>query len=58
MRNRYVAGTPWGGAEKHPRVTVPNPGGAFYAVCELPIDNADAFCHWMLEHLTWTGTPS
>ena len=32
-----------------PGVKVHTPGGAFYAVCELPIDHADAFCQWMLE---------
>ncbi|TWI97694.1 aspartate aminotransferase [Mucilaginibacter frigoritolerans] len=30
-------------------VYCPNPGGAFYVVAKLPIDNADNFCQWMLE---------
>src|SRR5690606_20373038 len=30
-------------------VYCPNPGGAFYVVARLPIDNADRFCQWMLE---------
>jgi aspartate aminotransferase len=30
-------------------VFCPNPGGAFYVVARLPIDNADKFCQWMLE---------
>ena len=30
-------------------VMCPNPGGAFYAVVRLPIDNAEKFCLWMLE---------
>jgi len=30
-------------------VFCPNPGGAFYVVARLPIDNADHFCQWMLE---------
>lgn len=30
-------------------VFCPNPGGAFYVVARLPIDNADRFCQWMLE---------
>ena len=30
-------------------VFCPNPGGAFYVVAKLPIDDADAFCQWMLE---------
>ncbi len=33
-----------------PGVKCPTPGGAFYAVAELPIDDADVFCQWMLEH--------
>jgi aspartate aminotransferase len=30
-------------------VYCPNPGGAFYVVARLPIDDADAFCQWILE---------
>lgn len=30
-------------------VFCPNPGGAFYVVAKLPIDNSDKFCQWMLE---------
>ncbi len=30
-------------------VYCPNPGGAFYVVAKLPIDNADKFCQWILE---------
>lgn len=32
-----------------PGVFCPNPGGAFYVVARLPIDDADKFCQWMLE---------
>jgi len=32
-----------------PGVFCPNPGGAFYAIARLPIDDADAFCQWLLE---------
>jgi aspartate aminotransferase len=32
-----------------PGVFCPNPGGAFYAIARLPIDNADKFCQWLLE---------
>ena len=28
------------------------PGGAFYVMARLPIDDADRFCQWMLEHFT------
>lgn len=30
-------------------VFCPNPGGAFYVVARLPIDDADRFCQWILE---------
>ncbi len=30
-------------------VFCPNPGGAFYAMAKLPIDDADHFCQWLLE---------
>ncbi len=32
-----------------PGVFCPNPGGAFYAMAKLPVDDADNFCQWMLE---------
>ena len=30
-------------------VFCPNPGGAFYAMAKLPIDDCDKFCQWLLE---------
>ena len=30
-------------------VLCPTPGGAFYAIARLPIDDADVFCQWLLE---------
>ncbi len=30
-------------------VVCPNPGGAFYCVVKLPIDDSDKFCQWLLE---------
>ncbi|MBO9618179.1 MAG: pyridoxal phosphate-dependent aminotransferase [Niabella sp.] len=30
-------------------VFCPNPGGAFYAMAKLPIDDCDVFCQWLLE---------
>lgn len=36
-------------------VYCPNPGGAFYAVVRLPIDDSDAFCQWMLESFEYEG---
>ncbi len=32
-----------------PGVYCPNPGGAFYAIAKLPIDDSDKFCQWLLE---------
>ncbi len=32
-----------------PGVFCPNPGGAFYAIAKLPIDDSDNFCQWLLE---------
>lgn len=34
---------------KIPGVYCPNPGGAFYAIARLPIDDSDKFCQWLLE---------
>lgn len=36
-----------------PGVFCPNPGGAFYAIARLPIDDADKFCQWLLESFSW-----
>jgi aspartate aminotransferase len=36
-------------------VFCPNPGGAFYAIAKLPIDDADAFCQWILEDFSFEG---
>ncbi len=33
----------------------PNPGGAFYAVARLPIDDSDTFCQWLLEDFNYEG---
>jgi aspartate aminotransferase len=33
----------------------PNPSGAFYCIARLPIDNADKFCQWLLEHFSHNG---
>lgn len=34
-------------------VFCPNPGGAFYAIAKLPIDDADTFCQWLLESFSY-----
>ncbi len=38
-----------------PGVICPKPGGAFYAVAELPVDDADVFCQWLLEEFDLAG---
>jgi len=34
-------------------VFCPNPGGAFYAMARLPIDDCDTFCQWLLESFSY-----
>lgn len=41
------------GLNKIPGVYCPTPGGAFYVVAKLPIDNSDKFCQWMLEEFSY-----
>jgi len=36
-----------------PGVFCPNPGGAFYAIAKLPIDDSDKFCQWLLESFSY-----
>ena len=36
-------------------VFCPMPGGAFYAVAKLPVDDCDDFCRWMLEEFQYNG---
>lgn len=38
-----------------PHVFCPRPGGAFYAMAKLPIDDADKFCQWLLESFDYNG---
>lgn len=38
-----------------PGVFCPNPGGAFYAMAKLPIDDCDKFCQWLLEDFSYNG---
>ncbi len=38
-----------------PGVFCPNPGGAFYAMAKLPINDADTFCQWLLESFSYEG---
>lgn len=34
-------------------VFCPNPGGAFYAIARLPIDDCEIFCQWLLESFSY-----
>lgn len=36
-------------------VFCPTPGGAFYAMASLPIDDSDRFCQWLLESFSHNG---
>ena len=36
-------------------VYCPRPKGAFYSVVKLPVDDADKFAQWMLEHFSYEG---
>ncbi|HXB45409.1 MAG TPA: aminotransferase class I/II-fold pyridoxal phosphate-dependent enzyme, partial [Puia sp.] len=36
-------------------VFCPNPGGAFYAIARLPIDDADIFAQWLLESFSYNN---
>jgi aspartate aminotransferase len=38
-----------------PGVFCPNPGGAFYAMARLPIDDCDKFCQWLLESFSYNN---
>jgi len=38
-----------------PGVFCPSPGGAFYAIAKLPVDDADVFCQWLLESFSYNS---
>lgn len=38
-----------------PGVFCPNPGGAFYAMASLPVDDAETFCQWLLDSFNYKG---
>lgn len=38
-----------------PGVYCPKPGGAFYAIARLPINDSDQFCQWLLEEFSWNN---
>ena len=39
-----------------PHVFCPDPGGAFYAMARLPIDDADKFCQWLREEFSYNNS--
>ena len=41
------------GLNKIPGVFCPKPRGAFYCMAQLPIDNSDKFCQWLLESYSY-----
>ena len=45
-----------GRLNKIPGVFCPQPGGAFYAMASLPIDDADKFCQWLLESFSYDNS--
>ena len=36
-------------------VACPLPGGAFYAIARLPVENSERFCQWLLEEFSHNG---
>ncbi len=38
-----------------PGVSCPKPGGAFYVIAKLPIDDSDKFCQWLLEEFSYNN---
>lgn len=43
------------GLNKIPGVRCPKPSGAFYCIAELPVQDAEHFCQWMLESFELNG---
>jgi len=43
------------GLNKIDGVICPKPKGAFYAIAQLPVDNADRFAQWLLEEFDYNG---
>lgn len=43
------------GLSSIPGVVCPNPGGAFYTMAQLPVDDSEVFCQWLLESFEVDG---
>jgi aspartate aminotransferase len=41
--------------QKMEGVTCPLPGGAFYAMAQLPVADSEKFCQWLLESFSYNG---
>lgn len=44
------------GLNKIKGVVCPTPKGAFYAIAQLPVENADKFAQWLLEDFNYQGS--
>jgi len=55
VKNEYVARRDFlvDALNRMPGVFCPKPSGAFYVIARLPIDDADAFCQWLLEYFSY-----
>lgn len=51
IRRDYMIGE----LNKMPGVKTPTPKGAFYTMVQLPVDDVDKFCLWMLSEFTYKG---
>jgi len=40
---------------KIPGVSSPTPGGAFYTMAKIPVEDSDHFCQWLLESFEYEG---
>ncbi len=43
------------GLNQIPGIICPRPGGAFYAIAKLPIDDCDRFCRWILDSFDYNN---
>lgn len=55
VKNEYVARRDFlvDALNRMSGVFCPKPSGAFYVIARLPIDDADAFCQWLLESFSY-----
>jgi len=55
VRDEYIARRNFvvGSLNKMEGVYCPTPGGAFYCIARLPVDDADDFCRWLLQDFSF-----